>query len=702
MRKRGNRGQITLFIIIGIIILVAAAVFLFMRQKDDGVGGSFHDALIRDVPQEMRPISSYIDKCLLDSSLEAIELVGKQGGYAYPRESGVRSRPGIPTSGNAIYFPVTGMDIPYWWYLESPDDCLTGCVFTTEMPYLRKADGSPSIEREIEKYVDRNVGLCLDDLGIFTKKGWEIEIEEEPSSEVSIAGEEVYVLLNYRFKARNVDVAWHDLESFIVAIPVPLQDIYTQAFVLAYLEKNASFLEHHTMNIINSFDYDGEESGMLPSTGHTDFSFGNQEYWSEYAVEGQVKTLLESYVPWLQVNGSANYIPRDAKNPGVEAMIDQGMLLPGDPSFSDLEVSFSYLPGFWDRIHFDLCDGGICAPRTTGITYPVPIGVSLYAFYYDISYPVMVEIFDQDSLGREGYSFHFAMESNVRDNFPMYGYAPLPLLDAPSSEVSQLFCHPMSRNSGNITITVLDSYGKPIKDASIIYTSAKNSCPMGLTDAQGRLKDRFPTSMGGILEVIAENHSTEAIRFSTFIGEDKEETITLHNIVPITLRTEGKLAYWDSGKDEWSPQFKSDYFMQDDDQILITFERESKGMLEEDFMVTVSLMGNETAVVGLVPGDYSLQAWSIYKKNVTIDDCIDTGDDDCEPIHIVFEGNLVSGALNINITILPVELSQEKDMVVYLSALNPHNLRTLQELDIISELESISTKYETQFSPTWE
>src|SRR3989344_7450289 len=72
MRKR---GQVTVFIIIGILIVLLAAIFLFLQ----GRLSLFQPQLA--VPQHVVPIQGYIEQCIMDSAEPAIRQMAAQGGF---------------------------------------------------------------------------------------------------------------------------------------------------------------------------------------------------------------------------------------------------------------------------------------------------------------------------------------------------------------------------------------------------------------------------------------------------------------------------------------------------------------------------------------------------------------------------------------------------------------------------------------------
>lgn len=71
-----KRGQVTIFIIIG--ILIVAGVVLFFILKEDSSEGEIEPI---EVNPEIEPVYSYVDSCLDSSSKEVVYAVGTGGGY---------------------------------------------------------------------------------------------------------------------------------------------------------------------------------------------------------------------------------------------------------------------------------------------------------------------------------------------------------------------------------------------------------------------------------------------------------------------------------------------------------------------------------------------------------------------------------------------------------------------------------------------
>jgi hypothetical protein len=91
--------------------------------------------------------------------------------------------------------------------------------------------------------------------------------------------------------------------------------------------------------------------------------------------------------------------------------------------FPSLKVNFEFNPT--TEIYLDISPNGGGRLRAHTTTVEPPLGMlptqrmNEYEFFYDLSFPVIVTIRDNESLrskGESGYTFRFAFEANIRDN----------------------------------------------------------------------------------------------------------------------------------------------------------------------------------------------------------------------------------------------------------------------------------------------
>lgn len=151
---RGRKGQITIFIIIAIVIIVGVVVFFAVRGS---LGAK------EEIPQEVAPIVNFVQECM-DTTLEnTIYAVAEQGGYyQIPEESSID-----------VY----------------------GTRFS--LYYINSEKVFPSanrVENEIEDYFSEYMDYCLN-LSVFEEQGFQIN-KKNLSASSKIGDENVIIKMN--------------------------------------------------------------------------------------------------------------------------------------------------------------------------------------------------------------------------------------------------------------------------------------------------------------------------------------------------------------------------------------------------------------------------------------------------------------------------------------------------------------------------
>ncbi len=157
--KMGKRGQITAFIIVGIIILAIIAFVLYLRQETEVVERP-------QAPGEIGPVQTFVENCLQRTGEEGIIRNSLQGGYYNNFEQDTVPMP----LGNSV--PI---------YFDG---------FTVQMPSEEK------IRQELESYVNDNLNNCINDFE--SLQGYDIEEEGNVSIPNMIIGNEG-ITLQYNY-----------------------------------------------------------------------------------------------------------------------------------------------------------------------------------------------------------------------------------------------------------------------------------------------------------------------------------------------------------------------------------------------------------------------------------------------------------------------------------------------------------------------
>jgi hypothetical protein len=125
-----KRGQITTFIILGIILITSIAIFLVIFRAEEEIPLTVLN---------IDPINVYVERCIENTAVEGIYVIGAQGGF------------------NILSKPETEyIDVPYYLYYGN-----------NRMPPLE------IIESEYSRYIEDTLDLCLDNFSAFKDQGYD-------------------------------------------------------------------------------------------------------------------------------------------------------------------------------------------------------------------------------------------------------------------------------------------------------------------------------------------------------------------------------------------------------------------------------------------------------------------------------------------------------------------------------------------------
>ena len=196
---KNKKAQISIFIAIGILLLIGGLVFVVFKYSEGDLEAGVEEVVV-EIPVEFQPINDFIESCIAKVGKEGIKQIGYHGGYVDLKEYGMIPEAGNPTEGRAFLFNPKDLNsgVAYWHYFKSDNECETDCFCGSEQPFLHEEDGAPSIERQLRKYVDDNLAACLDGFKSFKGVGFEIIEESKIETKVYIREKDVLLYVNYK------------------------------------------------------------------------------------------------------------------------------------------------------------------------------------------------------------------------------------------------------------------------------------------------------------------------------------------------------------------------------------------------------------------------------------------------------------------------------------------------------------------------
>ncbi len=667
MFRVGKKAQITLFIIVGLIFLVAGTSFLIFREselRDSFIQGE--EGIVQErVGSDFQPIQDFMITCVDTVTRDALERLGRHGGYVDP--ANLRANRVNPTSpnSNAIHFwpREENYKIAYWWHLVSSDDCYItdSCQFSTNRPPLD--DGSQdSVDKQIERFVDDNIEVCIADFQGFTPQGFDFDIRGEPETEVIIAENDLVVTTDYPFEV-TLDGRSQVMETFSSRLDVDLRNMWDIASSIISIQQERAIMETVVLELISLYSGTGPDALLPPSSNALASNMQDRRSsWTRTEVKRSLTSILSSYIPMFSVLESSNfdYVASGTASPYDAAIFDRMIMSVGDTIDADdiyrYMVDFNY-KGWWDP-YLRIGDSEIVEPDEFNLPFEIP-GISnllsqgipvTYQFTYDLSFPVLMSLRDQYAFGGDGFTMNLAMETNLRGNRPVRsGDGEFNISAGVSPFSTSRLCRDSNLDTEDVKIFVRDSVtGSAIEGASIEYTCASDSCLLGNTMDQGDgiyFEGRFPSCIGGLLNIHAQDYGPKTTDLSIESGGNIP-TLT-YELDPVK-EIEAKVKVFANMKHggSWVQSYPQNIMeLRDAESVLLTVEKVSGGGTDQFSSVAYFEGSDSSAEISLVPGEYRVSAQL----------SLDTTHDDVDPVVIPEDEIEEGGFLGIGSTTVTLD-----------------------------------------------
>jgi hypothetical protein len=609
----GLKGGVTLYIIIGLIILIVGSVgtYIVTQQLQDIT--EKERRFIQTLPTEIQGPVFLAQNCLRSTTKEGIELIGQQGGYAELSTELSFSRLATESDGVILTDSEDSPRIPYWYYMSSRSDCVQ-CSFKGNSPNLN------DMEAALSSYVEENLEECVDNFNALQEQ-YEITILGSPEVKVDV-NEIVSVKLNYpiKIKTEESELAHQEFE---VTLPVNLKKMHELATTISNHEIETGFLERKMLSEIAA------SSGIdtqLPPTAGTQLGY-EQSFWIKEEVKSLLQDVVRDNVMLFTLPATRNFFPVDTGGDLGED-IEQGYyfsyVIPAlDPSKKDYlstDVSFFYFD--WP-LYLDInpSEGQLIRPEeATGDSFGfLPITSQSYSFAYDLAFPVVIELRDVTAFNGEGFSFMFALEANVRNNeaFQDKDYRVAFL----ESGETSLFSSPKQRISGDVEVLALDEEDNPLSEVDVRYTCGEEGVSIGTTDISGTVVAKYPICEGGIVKLFKDGYLNSNIPLTTDIGKSGSVSGNLLKIfekeVELRVRHPEVLERVDSVATgltvaEYTRIINEEHKPLEYEEAFITLTRVKDNPWDPSFVRTLYFADDEVQNVQIAPGKYSLSGTYLY------------------------------------------------------------------------------------------
>jgi hypothetical protein len=444
MGKRGlaRRSQITNFIVIGVILLLAIALFLALKYRVlDKIG-------LPEATGGAAPVKTFVESCSKDLLKEAIIKIGMQGGYL--------TIPNIIKTDPNSFIAVDQaslIKVPLWYYKG-----------------YNRVPSVPRMEAEINDYVLQNLPACIQNFTVlsnqFSVSQGSIKIDTK------IGDDGVNLILTYPLRITSLDKGTvTDMQGFKADVDVKLRKMHRLATEISENEDTKTFLENTTLDMMS----------IDPDVPMTDLTFQcGRMIWQRTDVEKEIKDLMKYNLPRVRVDNT-DYIPFKTGTEINDELYERAHFLwhPTDNDYKDLKVLLTYEDGWPMNIRARPSDGRTLKSNSgkAGAILSF-LCLNLYHFTYDVGYPVLTAIKDEDAFQGAGFTFNFGLPVTIRSNkADRQDYS---INDYRSFTINQDYCDIKSLNKYTFN-AYDDRTGYELNNINMSFQCVGFRCPLGGT-----------------------------------------------------------------------------------------------------------------------------------------------------------------------------------------------------------------------------
>lgn len=350
-----KKAQVTIFIIIGLIILSSVGTYFIFRNNFDS----------KNIPANIEPIYNTFLGCIEEKIYTGIDVAASQGGYIYSPE--FESGSSYSPFGSQLNF--LGNSVPYWYYVSGNN------IQKEQIPSEKE------IEAQIAQYIENNARKCVFDN--YYEQGFEIA-QGEPEAKVNIKNNKVEVEIDMPFSvSKEEDTALINKHNIVVKSY--LGQLYDSALEVYEKENNEMFLEKYSLDVLRLYaPVDGVELTCSPLVWNAEDIFeelsnglvANINSLRNKNSEINLKNKENNYfLVELGVNEEVNFLTSKNWPYSFEVNPSKGAAMISKPMGNEAGIGmlgFCYVP---------------------------------YHYVYDIKYPVMIQL----RKGEELFQFPFAV-----------------------------------------------------------------------------------------------------------------------------------------------------------------------------------------------------------------------------------------------------------------------------------------------------
>ena len=469
-----KRGQITIFIILGIIILISIGIAVYFTTKET-------IKPIKKTPiiaEEVQPVYDYVVNCINEISKDGLTLLGQQGGY--------------------ITIPTAIQRTPDSFVAADPRG-----VVKTPLWYYEGEDRTPPLnfmERELAAYIKKRLPECTGNFEAF-KEQYNITASKEIIPIVTFTNEHVLIETIWQLKIKRFERTT-TLDRFTTSHNVRLKQMWEMANRAMKTENKQQWFENLTIDLMAM-------NNKIPLNG-MELKCGISK-WKLSNVKSELKTMLAFFLPQIRIKNTLTPPPlmpekeyeklkKKSKSITKDLMAGKEPKWPentpddlwevnrltwdiGMPETS-LKTTFLYYPNWEVRLVGKPHDGGtLKSTHVKGAKRLLNfLCINQWHFVYDVIYPVKMTIKDETAFNGEGYMFNMAFPVVIQNNKPsrsVFGYKQFR-----PPEFGTEYCDKLGEQIYDVRamgFTEHSPVAEELENANVTFTCLNRECYLGTT-----------------------------------------------------------------------------------------------------------------------------------------------------------------------------------------------------------------------------
>ena len=492
-----------IFVVLAALIIVAGLVF-FMYQKE----------LIKPIEiidPKAQPVKIYVDNCLKQTAVYAMQQVGLSGGFIEVPDSIKKDPRAYLTT-----YPGKGFKMPYWWY--------------------NSIDAVPPeefIKAQLTDYVQKEIKSCIGNFS--TVGGFEINELTQPIVDFELNNKNTIVKLNYEIEVIQKNGDFKTLiKGFEYEIPIRLKKVLELAYLIMERQNKDFFIEQKTIDLM----------ALKKEIPLTDFEATcSPKTWKLSDIKSDLQNLLRINLPYVKIKGTDFnpnvYVP----NPKGKSIYSQTYymshyvwdLYKEDKAFNNMKVSVNYENWPMDIYARPSSNGILSSNSEKGTQMLSFFCLHIWHFTYDIKYPVVVTITDKDSEENFEYFFNFAFKADIDHNMPNRLITGTSNFEESDEVSNEEFC---DETRNEITVfTVDNATTEDINGVNLTFACGRFYCDLGASEwlslgAAAGVTKQVPYCVNAVIKGVKEGYA-EAKAFMQADADGKSQILMMSPVKEI-------------------------------------------------------------------------------------------------------------------------------------------------------------------------